>query len=171
MKCLYFHPEMRGNCWITIIRNHSFHKSLHLSGMFSLTLTTGSLLGAGHSLEDEAEAGSHARHGLNCLNAADCVLAALNLSTMALTASPNKPEPEIGASRRKAFSFWKGCFQDQETSCCRSGKKGSFLLIGREPEPLRKCSLSLDYWDSQGSSGQSKPSFSVARAKTSTSSE
>ncbi len=139
---------MRGNCWITIIRNHSFHKSLHLSGMFSLTLTTGSLLGAGHSLEDEAEAGSHARRGMNCLNAADCVLAALNLSTMALTASPNKPEPEIGASRRKAFSFWNGCFQDQETSCCRSG--------------LVDPSLSLDYWDSRGSSGQSKPSFSVA---------
>ncbi len=25
---------MWGKCWITIIRNHSFHKSLHLIGMF-----------------------------------------------------------------------------------------------------------------------------------------
>ncbi len=34
----YFHPEMRGKCWITIIRNHRFHKSLHSIGMFSFIL-------------------------------------------------------------------------------------------------------------------------------------
>ncbi len=48
---------------------------------------------------------SSALHGMNCLKAADCVLAALNLSTTGLTTSLNKPELEIGASRRKAFSF------------------------------------------------------------------
>ncbi len=32
----YPSPEMRGKCWITIIRSHSFHKSIHLIGMFSL---------------------------------------------------------------------------------------------------------------------------------------
>ncbi len=37
-KCLSFHPEMRGKCWITIIRNHSFHKSLHSIRMFSFIL-------------------------------------------------------------------------------------------------------------------------------------
>ncbi len=42
---------------------------------------------------------------MNCLNAADCVLAALNLSTKMSTASPNKPELETVASRRKTFSF------------------------------------------------------------------
>ncbi len=31
-----FHPEMRGKCWITIIRNHSFHK--YLIGMFCFIL-------------------------------------------------------------------------------------------------------------------------------------
>ncbi len=56
----------------------------------------------------------------------------------------------------------KGCFQDLETLWCRSGKKGSFLPVGHEPEPLRKCSSSLDDWDSRGSSSQSKLS-SVAR--------
>jgi len=38
LKCLSFHPEMGGKCWTTIIRNHSFHKSLHLIGMFSFIL-------------------------------------------------------------------------------------------------------------------------------------
>ncbi len=57
-------------------------------------LPTGSFLGAGHSLEDEAS--SHARHGW---------LRFLNLLTTVLTVSPNKPELEIGASMRIAFSF------------------------------------------------------------------
>ncbi len=33
-----FHPEMRGKCWIKIIRNHSFHKFLHSIGMFCFIL-------------------------------------------------------------------------------------------------------------------------------------
>ncbi len=32
LKCLSLHPEMWGKYWITIIRNHSFHKSLHSVG-------------------------------------------------------------------------------------------------------------------------------------------
>ncbi len=43
--------------------------------------------------------------GMNCLNAAGCILAALNLSMTVITTSPKNPELEIGASRRKAFSF------------------------------------------------------------------
>ncbi len=31
-----FHPEMRGKCWITILRNHSFHK--YSIGMFCFIL-------------------------------------------------------------------------------------------------------------------------------------
>ncbi len=33
-----FYPEMQGKCWITVIRNHSFHKYLHSIGMVSLIL-------------------------------------------------------------------------------------------------------------------------------------
>ncbi len=41
---------------------------------------------------------SRERRGMNCLSTADCVLTVL-------TTSLNKPELEIGASRRKPFSF------------------------------------------------------------------
>ncbi len=43
--------------------------------------------------------------GMNCLRAADCDLAEWNFSTTELTASPNSPVWEMGASRRKTFSF------------------------------------------------------------------
>ncbi len=43
--------------------------------------------------------------GMNCLRAADCDLAERNFSTTELTASPNSPVWEMGASRRKTFSF------------------------------------------------------------------
>ncbi len=42
---------------------------------------------------------------MNCLRAADWVLAQRNLSTTALTASPNNPDCEMGASIKNTFSF------------------------------------------------------------------
>lgn len=49
--------------------------------------------------------GSRALLGMNCLRAADCVLAVRNVSTTELTTSLNKPDREIGATSRKTFSF------------------------------------------------------------------
>ncbi len=43
--------------------------------------------------------------GINCLRAADYVLAEQNFSTTELTASPNNPDCEKGASSRNTFSF------------------------------------------------------------------
>ncbi len=43
--------------------------------------------------------------GMNCLRAADCVLAERNFSTTDLTASPNNPDCEMGASSKNTFSF------------------------------------------------------------------
>ncbi len=43
--------------------------------------------------------------GMICLRAADCVLAERNFSTTELTASPNNPDCEMGASSKNTFSF------------------------------------------------------------------
>ncbi len=43
--------------------------------------------------------------GINCLRAVDCVLEERNFSTTELTASPNSPDCEMGASSRNASSF------------------------------------------------------------------
>ncbi len=41
----------------------------------------------------------------NCLRAVDCILAERNFSTTELTASPNSPDCEMGASSRNTSSF------------------------------------------------------------------
>ncbi len=43
--------------------------------------------------------------GINCLRAVDCVLEERNFSTTELTASPNSPDCEMGASSRNTSSF------------------------------------------------------------------
>ncbi len=43
--------------------------------------------------------------GINCLRAVNCVLAERNFSTTELTASPNSPDCEMGASSRNTSSF------------------------------------------------------------------
>ncbi len=67
----------------------------------------GSLLGGGCSLDTEEEGveKSLALLGMNWLRAADWVLAERNLSTTALTASPNNPDCEMGASIKNVFSL------------------------------------------------------------------
>ncbi len=66
----------------------------------------GSFLGSDCSLDtEEGVEQSLALLGMNCLRAADCVLAERNLSTTALTASPNNPDSEMGASIKNTFSF------------------------------------------------------------------
>ncbi len=67
----------------------------------------GSLLGGCCSLgtEEEGVEKSLALLGMNWLRAADWVLAERNLSTTALTASPNNPDCEMGASIKNVFSF------------------------------------------------------------------
>ena len=73
----------------------------------SLLLEENSGLKEGRSLGQTGEGaeGSLALLGMNCLNAADCDLEERNFSTTVLTASPNRPNCEIGASRRKTFSL------------------------------------------------------------------
>ncbi len=67
----------------------------------------GSFLGSECSLDTEEEGveWSLVLLGINCLRAADCVLAERNFSTTELTASPNSPDCEIGASNKNTFSF------------------------------------------------------------------
>ncbi len=43
--------------------------------------------------------------GINCLRAADCILAERNVSITEIPASPNNPDCEMGASSRNTFSF------------------------------------------------------------------
>ncbi len=43
--------------------------------------------------------------GMNCLRAADCVLAERNFSTTELTASPNNPDCDMCASSKNTLSF------------------------------------------------------------------
>ncbi len=70
-------------------------------------LPEGSFLGRDCSLDKEEEGveWSLVFLGINCLRAADCVLAERNFSTTELTASPNNPDCEMGASSRNTFSF------------------------------------------------------------------
>ncbi len=70
-------------------------------------LPAGSFLGKECSLDREEEGveWSLIFLGMNCLRAADCVLAERNFSTTKLTASPNSPGCEMGASSRNTFSF------------------------------------------------------------------
>ncbi len=65
-----------------------------------------SFLGRDCSLDKEEEGveWSLVLLGINCLRAADCVLAERNFSTTELTASANNPDCEIGASSRNSFS-------------------------------------------------------------------
>ncbi len=67
----------------------------------------GSFLGSDCSLDTEEEGveWSLVLLGINCLRAADCVLAEPNFSTTELTAFPNSPDCEIGASGKNTFSF------------------------------------------------------------------
>ncbi len=68
-------------------------------------LPEGSFLGRDWSLDKEEEGveWSHVLLGINCLRAADCVLAERNFSTTEVTASPNNPDCEIvGYSLRPA---------------------------------------------------------------------
>ncbi len=69
-------------------------------------LPEGSFLGRDCSLDKEEEGveWSLVLLGINCLRAADCVLAEQNSSTTELTASPNNPDCEMGASSRNIFS-------------------------------------------------------------------
>ncbi len=70
-------------------------------------LPEGSFLGRDCSIDKEEEGmeWSLVLLGINCLRAADCVLAERNFSTTELTASPNNPDCEMGASSRNTFSF------------------------------------------------------------------
>ncbi len=70
-------------------------------------LPEGSFLGSNCSLDKEEEGveWSLILLGINCLRAADCVLAERNFSTTELTASPNNPDCEMGASSTNTFSF------------------------------------------------------------------
>ncbi len=65
-------------------------------------LPEGSFLGRDCSLDKEEERveWSLILLGMNCLRAADCVLVEKNFSTTELTASPNNPDCEMGASSR-----------------------------------------------------------------------
>ncbi len=67
----------------------------------------GSFLGNDCSLDKEEEGveWSLVLLGINCLRAADCVLVERNFSSTEITASPNSPDCEMGASSRNAFSF------------------------------------------------------------------
>ncbi len=70
-------------------------------------LPEGSFLGRDCSLDKEEEGveWSLVLLGMNCLRAADCVLAEHNFSTTELTASLNNPDCEMGASSKNTFSF------------------------------------------------------------------
>ncbi len=70
-------------------------------------LPEGSFLGRDCSLDKEEERveWSLVLLGMNCLRTADCVLAERILSTTELTASPNNPNCEMGASSKNTFSF------------------------------------------------------------------
>ncbi len=70
-------------------------------------LPEGSFLGRDCSLDKEEEGveWSLVLLGINCLRAADCVLTEQNFSTTELTATPNNPDCEMGASSRNTFSF------------------------------------------------------------------
>ncbi len=69
-------------------------------------LPVDSFLGKECSLDREEEVEwSLILLGMNCLRAADCVLAERNFSTTELTTSPNSPDCEMGASSRNTFSF------------------------------------------------------------------
>ncbi len=70
-------------------------------------LPEGSFLGRDCSLDKEEEGveWSLVLLGMNCLRAADCVLAEQKFSTTELTASPNNPDCEMGASSKNTFSF------------------------------------------------------------------
>ncbi len=65
----------------------------------------GSFLGSDCSLDKEGVEWSLVLLGINCLRAVDCVLAERNFSTTELTASPNSPDCEMGASSRNTSSF------------------------------------------------------------------
>ncbi len=67
----------------------------------------GSFLRSDCSLDTEEEGveWSLVLLGINCLRAADCVLAERNFSTTEVTASPNSPDCEIGASSKNTYSF------------------------------------------------------------------
>ncbi len=69
-------------------------------------LPEGSFLGRDCFLDKEEEGveWSLVLLGINCLRAADCVLAERNFSTTELTASPNNPDCEMGASSRTRIS-------------------------------------------------------------------
>ncbi len=70
--------------------------------------------------------------GINCLRAADCVLAERNFSTTELTAFPNSPDCEIGASSKNTFSF-------SRISVRFSHKSGSHITL----QPKTGCPLKL----------------------------
>ncbi len=67
----------------------------------------GSFLGSDFSLDKEEEGveWSLVLLGINCLRAVDCVLEERNFSNTKLTASPNSPDCEMGASSRNTSSF------------------------------------------------------------------
>ncbi len=70
-------------------------------------LPEGSFLGRDCSLDKKEEGveWSLVLLGMNCLRAADCVLAEQKFSTTEPTASPNNPDCEMGASSKNTFSF------------------------------------------------------------------
>ncbi len=55
--------------------------------------------------EEEGVEWSFVLLGMNCLRSVDCVLAERNFSTTELTASPNNPDCEMGASSKNTLSF------------------------------------------------------------------
>ncbi len=69
-------------------------------------LPEGSFLGSDCSLDKEEEGveWSLVLLGINCLRAVDCILAERNFSITELTASPNSPDCEMGASSRNTSS-------------------------------------------------------------------
>ncbi len=126
-------------------------------------LPEGSFLGSDCSLDKEEEGveWSLVLLGMNCLRAADRVLAERNFSTTELTASPNNPDCEMGASSKNTFSFsrisvrfshkWRSAATEPAIerptvrAVCLVALRSSFTVSGVRPVPS-SISLSTSAW-------------------------
>ncbi len=115
----------------------------------------GSFLGSDCSLDKEQEGveWSLVLLGMNCLRAADCVLAERNFSTSELTASPNNPDCEMGASSKNTFSFsWISVSIQPQMAFCshwtrhRAPHGACGMLSGSESQVSDSAQLLHSLW-------------------------
>ncbi len=115
----------------------------------------GSFLGSDCSLDKEQEGveWSLVLLGMNCLRAADCVLAERNFSTTELTASPNNPDCEMGASSKNTFSFsWISVSIQPQMAFCshwtrhRAPHGACGMLSGSESQVSGSAQLLHSLW-------------------------